>query len=66
LEGRNEVGEFHDRILYDFGSQDERRVVLWVVDELRDGMFKLERVSNAAVECGRTHECRGKVGRTGD
>jgi len=34
LEGWNEVGEPRDRVLYDFGSKDERRVVLWMMNEL--------------------------------
>ena len=42
LEGWNEVGEPRDRVLYDLGSKDERRVVLWMVNELRNGMFKLD------------------------
>jgi hypothetical protein len=34
LEGWNEVGEPRDRVLYDFGSKDERRVVLRMMNEL--------------------------------
>jgi hypothetical protein len=34
LEGWDEVGERHDGVLYDFGSEDERRVVLWMMNEL--------------------------------
>lgn len=34
MEGGDEVGEARDGVLYDFGSEDERRVVLWMMDEL--------------------------------
>ena len=43
FEGRDGVGELDvDRVLYNLRSQDERRVVLWMVDELRDGVFELQ------------------------
>ena len=45
LEGRNEVGEPIDRVFYDLGSQNERRVVLWMVNELRNGVFELKGIS---------------------
>ena len=41
MEDWNEVGEPRDRVLYDFRSKDERRVVLWMMNELGNGMFKL-------------------------
>ena len=34
LEGWDEVGEPRDRVLYDFGSKDKRRVVLRMMNEL--------------------------------
>jgi hypothetical protein len=42
LEDRNEVGEPIYRVLYNFRSQDERRVVLWMMNKLGNGMFKLK------------------------
>ena len=46
LESRDEIKEPHNSVLYDLGSQNKRRIVLWVMNELRDGKFKLEAISD--------------------
>jgi hypothetical protein len=45
FEGRDDVGEFRHGVFYYFRSQDERRVVLWMVNELGDGIFELQEKS---------------------
>jgi hypothetical protein len=42
FEGRDDMGELRHGVVHYFGSQDERRVVLWMVDELGDGVFELQ------------------------
>jgi len=44
LKGGNEVREHRDRVLYDFRSKDERRVVLRMMNELRNGVFELKEI----------------------
>jgi hypothetical protein len=42
FEGWDDIWELRHGVFYYFGSQDERRVVLWMVDELGDGILELQ------------------------
>jgi hypothetical protein len=54
LKGGNEVREHRERVLYDFGSKDERRVVLRMMNELRNGVFELKEIELVNWTAGHT------------
>jgi hypothetical protein len=59
LESEDEIGEPDNNVLYDFGSQNKRRIVFWMMNELRDSMFKLDGMSD-----GKNVGCSTSVGPT--
>jgi hypothetical protein len=66
LESWDGVRERHGRVGYDFRSQDEHRVVFWMMDELGDGMFELELSKEVYKKIKGTYEFGGEICRRGD